>query len=831
MKIKDIPIKQNANQVTDPNTQVSAEEFNALVDNAKESVTSMEVLVGQEEVKLSYGKGKGTSSALTFPTATGSAAGMMSPKQASRIADRTATDGMGYVVLEKGKSFAEQVTQENTIYEIRYEFDLGGGANPIQIHAGCVLKFEGGSLKNGTIKGTNTVLSGVSISVDKMSGSFACDIRSSYSSMTCDHSKLAMLLALGVNKVIIDEDYTIGSGTEIQTTIPYIIGEGATFDIKTDLTRSLIYATSASEIKGLSFNHNRHGAQSSLFVVNKGDLKVSDISVSNIHTPYEYPAGILSIYIQLTNEGIIHVSDLNIKDLSALGSTEDIGTGIGQVVGLLVRQQHLMKNSVLIDNVNIENLITYDNDNPSKILLVDGSGVYVTMEGINKDEYESSVRITNVRGVNYGKRLIKSDCNNIIIDGIDAKQTIANQGLAVVGLNNSDCTLLGEKNNAHNIKGASVRNIKFRGSTSYVVACAISDVYIENVDAKMYTGDATNVAEGADNTFMGLVWVGPYAHNVAARNIYAENCCLVNNTSTKAIVKNPAGEDVEDEVDREDQIILQNVTCVKDEGIVPSQKQTFLNITRSNVLIENISIKTNLILSQHQNKAGKVIIKGIKLANTMANTNNNWTIANPPGDENSSFEIYDFDIEVRRGLFSLYNPKKVVLKNGTVRVNMSSGFYPQACGVIYCDGSSDINIEDVNIVNEGESAINSDLWINNTTNNAQKVNVRNSLSSINSANNAYWEDAPLTVSGTPALNKGLVIRYILQGHFTGDFRYMDSGFELISHKSISYAAAQAWSSNTTVPPQVGVQIYLSDKGKTAWWNGSAWVDAMGAMIE
>lgn len=158
MKVNEIPVKQNANQVTDPSTQVSAEEFNALVDNAKESVTSMEVLAGEEEVKLSYGKGKGTSSVLTLPTATAAGAGMMSPKQAARIADRTATDGMGYVVLDKGKTFAEQVTQENTIYEIRYDFDLGGRTK--EIPASCVLKFEGGSLKNGTLNGNASLITG-----------------------------------------------------------------------------------------------------------------------------------------------------------------------------------------------------------------------------------------------------------------------------------------------------------------------------------------------------------------------------------------------------------------------------------------------------------------------------------------------------------------------------------------------------------------------------------------------------------------------------------------------------------------------------------------------
>lgn len=60
-------------------------------------------------------------------------------------------DGMGYLVLKKNKTFAEQVTEEDTIYEIRYDFDLGGGS--VTIPEGCVLSFNGGSLSNGTLSG------------------------------------------------------------------------------------------------------------------------------------------------------------------------------------------------------------------------------------------------------------------------------------------------------------------------------------------------------------------------------------------------------------------------------------------------------------------------------------------------------------------------------------------------------------------------------------------------------------------------------------------------------------------------------------------------------
>lgn len=66
-----------------------------------------------------------------------------------KLANRDNTNGMGYVILRKNKSFAEQVTKENTIYEIRYDFDLNG--QEIIIPNNCILKFEGGKIFNGKL--------------------------------------------------------------------------------------------------------------------------------------------------------------------------------------------------------------------------------------------------------------------------------------------------------------------------------------------------------------------------------------------------------------------------------------------------------------------------------------------------------------------------------------------------------------------------------------------------------------------------------------------------------------------------------------------------------
>ena len=48
------------------------------------------------------------------------------------------------------------ISQPNTIYEIRYDFDLNG--ETVQMNEGCTLRFEGGSLNNGILKCDNTII-------------------------------------------------------------------------------------------------------------------------------------------------------------------------------------------------------------------------------------------------------------------------------------------------------------------------------------------------------------------------------------------------------------------------------------------------------------------------------------------------------------------------------------------------------------------------------------------------------------------------------------------------------------------------------------------------
>ena len=81
-------------------------------------------------------------------------------KLKDRSYDEASFSGKGHVILRKniseGKNILtqEMINQPNTIYEIRYDFDLNGAS--ITIPENCILDFQGGSLKNGKIIGNNT---------------------------------------------------------------------------------------------------------------------------------------------------------------------------------------------------------------------------------------------------------------------------------------------------------------------------------------------------------------------------------------------------------------------------------------------------------------------------------------------------------------------------------------------------------------------------------------------------------------------------------------------------------------------------------------------------
>ena len=70
--------------------------------------------------------------------------------------DRSSENGMGYIIIRKDNDLAEQLIFDNTIYEIRYDFDLQ--ENTITLPSNCTLLFKGGSFSNGKLILNNTYI-------------------------------------------------------------------------------------------------------------------------------------------------------------------------------------------------------------------------------------------------------------------------------------------------------------------------------------------------------------------------------------------------------------------------------------------------------------------------------------------------------------------------------------------------------------------------------------------------------------------------------------------------------------------------------------------------
>lgn len=83
-------------------------------------------------------------------------------EEADRAYDTSTFSGLGYRILRKNiQSNKNVLTQSminmpNNVYKIRYDFDLNGAT--INLPANSVLQFAGGSIKNGTLNGNNTVI-------------------------------------------------------------------------------------------------------------------------------------------------------------------------------------------------------------------------------------------------------------------------------------------------------------------------------------------------------------------------------------------------------------------------------------------------------------------------------------------------------------------------------------------------------------------------------------------------------------------------------------------------------------------------------------------------
>ncbi len=372
-------------------------------------------------------------------------------------------------VINPHMPIAEQFSRANASYIIKSEIDLNG--LDISIPENSTLFFNGGCFKNGGITGHNTLLKGL-VKVDRISGSFRNkEFYSSWSTRKTDYFKARSLLSLCVESLIIDEDYFIDHFEgAINTSIKSIQGNNSTFHIACDLIKTesvpdyfIVLTGPASELSGFSVEMNSFAAKGFARVLSTDShCSVHDISIDGISQQkllISKDSYIHGIELSVSDHSKLLINNISISNFASLAN-RIIGDSSGSISGLQINVKAGHESSIEISNCRFSEMHNYRD---GKIILEDVSGIFI-QEGYPVSS-KSSVYISDIDGINYGKRLIKTDCSNLRIENVRG-ESFFDDTMSLISLNSGDGN---QYINAH------VSNVSFKGKTQYVLASSMAN--------------------------------------------------------------------------------------------------------------------------------------------------------------------------------------------------------------------------------------------------------------------------------------------------------------------------------------------------------------------
>lgn len=277
------------------------------------------------------------------------------------ILDKTGNvNGMAQIALKNGATFASQLTQTNAIYIIRYDFDLDEAS--VTIPENSVLKFEGGSISNGSIVGQNTIVKGLGNLFNNVliSGTFANDVvYSDWVSNSTDKSTLLNALHLcngnTMTKLFISHGtYTIECAAEED-----VVDSGLVIPANTDVdfqnSTINVETTDSSRYFLITILEDNVSLKNGFFI---GDVE------THTGTGGEWGYG---VYVKGAKNIILD----NLYCAYFWGD----GMNIGCVV--VDAEQGASSDLILSENVLIRNCVCYDNRRQGlSVIAVDGLRIY-----------------------------------------------------------------------------------------------------------------------------------------------------------------------------------------------------------------------------------------------------------------------------------------------------------------------------------------------------------------------------------------------------------------------------------------------------------------------
>lgn len=286
-------------------------------------------------------------------------------KFADRAYNSTTPDGLGYKILRKDLTFAQQVSDTNTIYEVRYEFDLSGASKTIP--SGVILRFNGGCIKNGTIVGDDTRIqyNGTIFDNVTISGTWIVPEIRSDMFKSLSNNGLKNLFALQNdsirNHILVESgNYVVGFGQDFGEAA-LVVGENT--DCEINGTISLDDNARTADMLAYGYYLFRVRTNSRLY--GTGEL-VGDITANGANTQYGH------CIIIWGGDTDIEISGVKISDFAGDGiyiSSEDCSVFIHDVE---ITNWNRNGISVVYANiVKVNNLYAHDGGSRSPMAIID----------------------------------------------------------------------------------------------------------------------------------------------------------------------------------------------------------------------------------------------------------------------------------------------------------------------------------------------------------------------------------------------------------------------------------------------------------------------------
>lgn len=347
--------------------------------------------------------------------------------------------------------------------------------------------------------------------------------------MPCGYEKLAKLLAMDVDELVLDEDFVIDKFSgRLCSSIPRIVGKDIDIIVTTDVTVMInnkvlpeIFIHSQGVVEylgGLNFKFNGNACRCVIAISKTSpitmieNISIKDIDVRNY--PLEQQTYITGVSVSLSDNSEVDIRKISATNLYSSANNK-IGDSCGNISALYVSGEKGIKADVDIYDCEFANMHNYNSNN--KIVLEDTNGIYVCMQSPVSDH--TKVHIHDITGVDYGKRLIKTDCSNILVEKIVASSKY-HDTLSAVSLNNGD---------GNKYENAVIDNVRFTGITEYVVGSSVPDTRISNIHSEITS---------KPQSYAAAVLPGEscFVENLTLRG--AQLIACITNTDKKVVIRN-----------------------------------------------------------------------------------------------------------------------------------------------------------------------------------------------------------------------------------------------------------------------------------------------------